>query len=102
LYRLSQEGILFLLNLMKNRKVQVPLSFFKSVLSIHSLLHEDITDITTRERIRAMSQGSFCIFIDEVIDGRHVVDALVGQNFKNSFHLMVGKEELGSLNLRYL
>jgi len=49
-----------------------------------------------------MSQGSFCIFIDEVIDGRHVVDALVGQNFKNSFHLMVGKEELGSLNLRYL
>jgi len=49
-----------------------------------------------------MSQGSFCIYIDEIIDGRRVVDAMVGQNFKCSFHLMVGKEELASLNLRYL
>jgi hypothetical protein len=31
-----------------------------------------------------------------------VVDAMVGQNFKSSFHLMVGKDELASLNLRYL
>ncbi len=49
-----------------------------------------------------MSQGSFCVYIDEVIDGMRIVDALVGQNFKNSFHLMVGKEEIASLNLRYL
>lgn len=49
-----------------------------------------------------MTQGSFCVYIDEVIEGEHIVDALVGQNFKNSFHLMVGKDEIASLNLRYL
>jgi hypothetical protein len=72
------------------------------VLSIHSLMHDDIKDIEIREKIRKMTQGSFCIYIDEFIDGYKFVDALVGQNFKNSFHLMVGKEEIASLNLRYL
>lgn len=76
--------------------------FFRSMLSIHSLLHEDIKDVEIREKIKLMSQGSFCIYIDELIEGRRVVDAMVGQNFKSSFHLMVGKEELASLNLRYL
>jgi hypothetical protein len=38
-----------------------------------------------------MSQGSFCIYIDEKIGDNHVIDAMVGQNFKSSFHLMVGK-----------
>lgn len=30
------------------------------------------------------------------------MDALVGQNFKNSFHLMVSKEDQASLTIRYL
>ena len=92
LYRLSQEGILFLLPFMSERKVRVNLQFFKSVLSIHSLIHDDIQDQDIREQIRKMSQGSFCVYIDEIIGGKRVVDALVGQNFKSSFHLMVGKE----------
>ena len=92
LYRLSQEGILFLLPFMSERKVRVNLQFFKSVLSIHSLIHDDIQDEHIREQIRKMSQGSFCVYIDEIIGGKRVVDALVGQNFKSSFHLMVGKE----------
>jgi hypothetical protein len=49
-----------------------------------------------------MSQGSFCIYIDEIVEGKRVMDAMVGQNFKNSFHLMVGKDEVASLNIRYL
>lgn len=102
LYRLSQEGIHFILPFMKERKVRVTLDFFKSVLSIHSLMHDDIKDEQIREQIRAMSQGSFCVFIEEELGGSRIVDALVGQNFKNSFHLMVGKEEIASLNLRYL
>jgi multisite-specific tRNA:(cytosine-C5)-methyltransferase/tRNA (cytosine34-C5)-methyltransferase len=102
LYRLSQEGIHFLLPFMSERKVRVNLQFFKSVLSIHSLIHDDIQDQDIREQIRKMSQGSFCVFIDEIVGGKRVVDALVGQNFKSSFHLMVGKEEIASLNLRYL
>ncbi len=52
--------------------------------------------------MKQMSQGSFCLYFDEEVNGRRVVDAVVGQNFKSSFHLMVGKEELASLNLRYL
>lgn len=44
-----------------------------------------------KEQMKSMSQGSFCIYIDEVIDGKRVVDAVVGQNFMSSFHLMVGK-----------
>jgi hypothetical protein len=87
---------------MTERKVRVNLEFFRSVLSIHSLMHDDIQDQETREQIRKMSQGSFCVYIDEEVNGKRVVDALVGQNFKNSFHLMVGKEEIASLNLRYL
>jgi hypothetical protein len=87
---------------MSERKVRVNLQFFKSVLSIHSLIHDDIQDQDIREQIRKMSQGSFCVFIDEIVGGKRVVDALVGQNFKSSFHLMVGKEEIASLNLRYL
>lgn len=102
LYRLSQEGIHFLLPFMTQRKVRVSLEFFRSVLSIHSVVHEDIKELETKEKIHGMSQGSFCIYIDEIIEGRRVVDAMVGQNFKSSFHLMVGKEELASLNLRYL
>lgn len=87
---------------MSERKVRVTLEFFRSVLSIHSLIHDDIKDIEIRDRIKAMSQGSFCVYIDEVINGKHVLDVMVGQNFKNSFHLMVGKEEIASFNLRYL
>lgn len=87
---------------MKERKVRVTLDFFKSVLSIHSLMHDDIKDDEIREKIRKMTQGSFCVYIEEEIGGSRIVDALVGQNFKNSFHLMVGKEEIASLNLRYL
>lgn len=87
---------------MSERKVRVSLDFFRSVLSIQSLMHDDIADQESREQIRKMSQGSFCVYIDEEINGKRVVDALVGQNFKSSFHLMVGKEEIASLNLRYL
>ena len=49
-----------------------------------------------------MSQGAFCIYIDENINGIHVVDALVGQNFKTLFHLMVSREDQASLAIRYL
>lgn len=87
---------------MKARKIRVNLPFFKSVIKINSLVHDSIEDENIRIQMREMSQGSFCLYIDEVIDGHHVVDALVGQNFKSSFHLLVGKEELASLNLRYL
>ena len=102
LYRLSQEGIHFILPYMKNRKIKVSLKFFKSVISIHSLVHDEIKDEQVKEHIKKMSQGSFCIYIDEIIDGKRVLDAVVGQNFMSSFHLMVGKEEIASLHLRYL
>lgn len=92
MYRLNQEGINFILPFINERKVRVTLEFFKSVLSIHSLMHDDIKDDDIREKIRKMSQGSFCVYIDEIVEGVHIIDALVGQNFKNSFHLMVGKE----------
>lgn len=48
-----------------------------------------------------MTQGSFCLYIDENINGNHVIDALVGQNFKSNFHLLVSKEDQASLNIRY-
>jgi hypothetical protein len=53
------------------------------------LTHEEIEDEVIRERIREINQGSFCIYIDEMIDGRQVIDAIVGQNFKNSVHVLV-------------
>jgi len=102
LYRLSQEGIHFLLPFMKARKIRVSVNFFKSVIRIHSLVHDNIEDEDIRIQMKGMSQGSFCVYIDEEIAGRRVVDSVVGQNFKSSFHLLVGKEELASLNLRYL
>jgi hypothetical protein len=49
-----------------------------------------------------MTQGSFTLYINEEIDGENVIDAVVGQNFKNSLHLMVSKEDVASLNIRYL
>ena len=101
LYRLSQEGIHFILPYMNLRKIRVSLEFFRSMLSIPSLTHEKIPDAAIREQIQAISQGSFCIYIDEEIEGRKVVDAMVGQNFRSSLHLMVGKEEIASFNLRY-
>ncbi len=72
------------------------------MLSIHSLIHEEIEDIEVKEKVRAMTQGSFCLYIDEEINGERVIDAIVGQNFKNSLHLMVSKEDVASLNIRYL
>lgn len=48
LYRLSQQGIHFILPYMNERKVKVTIDFFKSVLSIHSLMHDDIKDIEIR------------------------------------------------------
>ena len=91
-----------MLPFMKARKIKVSLAFFKSVIKIHSLVHDNIEDEEIKSQMKAMSQGSFCVFIDEVIAGKRVVDSVVGQNFKSSFHLLVGKEELASLNLRYL
>ena len=102
LYRLSQEGIHFLLPFMKARKIRVSLDFFKAVIKIHSLVHDNIEDKEVRGQMKEMVQGSFCLFIEEEVEGRSVVDAVVGQNVKHSFHLLVGKEELASLNLRYL
>ena len=49
-----------------------------------------------------MSQGSFCVYFEEEIEGKTVKDAIVGQNFKNSLHLMVSKEDSNSLTMRYL
>lgn len=86
---------------MKLRKIRVSLEFFRSMLSIPSLTHEKIPDPEVRQQVEAISQGSFCLYIDEEIGGRRVVDAMVGQNFRNSLHLMVGKEELASFSLRY-
>ena len=86
----------------EKRKIKVPLDFFKKVLSIHSMTHDEIESIEVREKVRAMTQGSFTLYIDEEIDGERVVDAVVGQNFKNSLHLMVSKEDVASLNIRYL
>lgn len=91
LYRLCQDGIHFVLNFINLRKVRVPLPFWKQAIEIKSLSHEQIEDIDTREQIKAMSQGSFCIYIREEIGGKLVEDAMVGQNFRNSFHLMVSK-----------
>jgi multisite-specific tRNA:(cytosine-C5)-methyltransferase/tRNA (cytosine34-C5)-methyltransferase len=44
LYRLSQEGIHFILPFMTERKVLVTLEFFRAVLAIHSVVHEDIKE----------------------------------------------------------
>jgi multisite-specific tRNA:(cytosine-C5)-methyltransferase len=65
LYRLCQEGIHYILPWIENRKLKVPLDFFKKVLSIHSMTHEDIESIEVREKIRTMTQGSFTLYIDE-------------------------------------
>jgi hypothetical protein len=72
------------------------------VIKINSLVHDSIQEEDIRIQMKAMTQGSFCLYIEEEIEGQLVVDAVVGQNFKSSFHLLVGKEELASLNLRYL
>lgn len=77
---------------MKARKIKVSLNFFKSVIKIHSLVHDNIEDEDIRIQMKSMSQGSFCVYIDEEISGKRVVDSVVGQNFKSSFHLLVGKE----------
>lgn len=55
--------------LIEKRKIKVPLEFFKKVLSIHSLTHDEIENIEVKEKIRAMTQGSFCLYIDEEING---------------------------------
>ena len=73
------------------RKIKIPLQFFKQVIPVKSLPHEAIEDSEIRERISNLGQGSFCLYIDEEIDGKRVVDAIAGQNFKNSFHTMVSK-----------
>ena len=65
LYRLSQEGIHFLLPFMKYRKIKVSLDFFKAVIKIHSLVHDQIEDESVRAQMKSVSQGSFCIFIEE-------------------------------------
>ena len=52
--------------------------------------------------MKGMSQGSFCVYFEEEIEGKTVKDAIVGQNFKNSLHLMVSKEDSNSLTMRYL
>ena len=44
LYRLSQDGIHFILPFMKSRKIKVNLEFFRFVIKIHSFLHDDISD----------------------------------------------------------
>ncbi len=78
------------------------LDFFKKAIEMNSVTHEMIEDDKIRNEIANLTQGSLVIYIDEVIDGNRVVDAMVGQNFKSSFHLMVSKEDLASLNIRYL
>ena len=65
LYRLCQEGIHYILPWIENRKLKVPLDFFKKVLSIHSMTHDDIESIEVREKVRTMTQGSFTLYIDE-------------------------------------
>ena len=80
-----------MLPFMKARKIKVSLEFFKAVIKIHSLVHDQIEDESVRIQMKEMSQGSFCIYIDEEIYGKRVLDGVVGQNFKNSFHLLVGK-----------
>jgi hypothetical protein len=89
LYRLCQDGIHFILDHLHSRKLKVPLTFFKTILILKSVPHDHIEDQDIRGAIQSITQGSFCIYIDEFIDGNRVVDAVVGQNFKNSFHLMV-------------
>ena len=44
LYRLCQDGIHFLLDFINLRKIKVPLSFFKKLIPLQSLSHEQIEE----------------------------------------------------------
>ena len=52
LYRLCQDGIQFLLDFIHLRKIKVPLSFFRKMIPIQSLSHDQIEDVEIREQIK--------------------------------------------------
>jgi hypothetical protein len=55
---------------MKARKLKVSLDFFRSVIKINSLVHDNIEDEKVKASMKEMSQGSFCLYIEEKIDGK--------------------------------
>lgn len=50
---------------MKARKIKVSMDFFRSVIKINSLVHENIEDEEVKSQMKEMSQGSFCLYIEE-------------------------------------
>ena len=75
---------------MKARKIKVSLEFFKSVIKIHSLVHDQIEDESVRIQMKEMSQGSFCIYIDEEIYGKRVVGRSCRSKFQELIPLIGG------------
>lgn len=55
-----------------------------------------------RKSIAEIPQGSFALYIQEEINGKLVEDCLAAQNFKSNMNMMISKEDIDNLKLRYL
>jgi hypothetical protein len=101
LYRLCQDSIHFLLPVLTKRKVRVTLEVFRLLIQHITIKHEQIADEATRHQLASINQGSFAVYIDEVLHGKPVIDALVAQNYRTAMNIMVSKVDLESLRIRY-
>ena len=84
------------------RKVKVPLETFKQFIQVQNIRHDDIVNEEVRKAVADIPQGSFALYIEEEINGKLVEDCMAAQNFKSNTNMMISKEDIDNLKLRYL
>jgi hypothetical protein len=111
IFRISQDGVLNLLPYMTKRLVYAPnLEAFRFFLMHKNAELEDITCEEVREQIANLSTGCFVLAVrlpkggkETLIEGEEpLVEAVVMHKFTKAVNMMVSKDNVSGLHLRYL
>ena len=88
-------------NLLSRRKIKVSFEEFKKILSKTTVEHEELSPEICNY-LKTVGFGSTVLYIDEIINGHRVVDAVCINNFYKNFNTMINKELFESYKIRYL
>lgn len=100
IFRIQQEGALAMVPFMTKRLVRTnDLSILKWLISHRMTSLDAVTDLKAREQIDGLTPGCF-VFVVHLPNG--LIEAIVLHKFKDAVSTMVSKENLYSLQMRYL
>ncbi|KAM3129222.1 hypothetical protein pb186bvf_018697 [Paramecium bursaria] len=96
-FKISQEGINYVLPYITKRKIQCSKEEFLDVVNKKTLKIEECISEHLKESIAQVGSGSFVLYFNNIVS-----EAIVCQYYKNSISLMATVEEVENIKIRYM